>query len=93
MHISVKLDSEHDRDIITWLESFGGRKRSEAVRAAIRTHLAGGTSESQILNRLASIERMMRQGVTLASPGETPNAVDTPEMEEARAALANLANL
>lgn len=35
-HLSVKLDIEHDADIIDWLEGQPRGQRSEIVRAALR---------------------------------------------------------
>lgn len=82
--ISFTLDSDADRDILAWLRAQPGRSRSEAIRQALRAHLAdgGGITLDEVHRAILRLERRLQNGVLIsqpagAAPAEPPDLAAT----------------
>lgn len=83
--VNFTLDPEGDRDLWLWLKSFEGTKRrSIAVRDAIRKGRAQGVSNAEILQAVRDLERKIGR-MTLTSVEE--------RRQESPEAAANLDDL
>lgn len=83
--VTFSLDSEHDRDLLQWLDGLPWRERSAAIRAALRRDLS---SEVQLADVLAAVHDLgaRLQWGAVAPTEETA----TDEPPEAAAALDEL---
>jgi len=67
--ISFTVDSEKDRDLVRWLDGLPRRKRSEAIRQALRAHLArGSVTLGDVYQAVKVLERRLDTGLVVASP-------------------------
>jgi Arc/MetJ-type ribon-helix-helix transcriptional regulator len=79
--ISFTVDSEKDRDLVRWLDSLPRRKRSEAIREALRAHLGrGGVTLGDVYQAVKTLERKLGTGMVVASA-----SVPDPDREDAPA--------
>jgi hypothetical protein len=86
--VTLSLDTEADKDILSWLNR--QENRSAAVRGAIRDHLGnGGVTIGDVYQVVKTIERRIEAGVLVAGNGEPEAVADEPP--EAAAALDALA--
>ena len=66
--VSFTADSEKDRDLVRWLDGLPRRKRSEAIREALRAHLGrGGVTLEDVYQAVKALERKLGTGVVVAS--------------------------
>ncbi|MCP5098731.1 MAG: hypothetical protein GY943_24535 [Chloroflexi bacterium] len=62
--ISLTLNTERDQDIIDWLNSFGSREKSKAIRAALRTHISETAYHDVTLRDIyQAIQALGRSGI------------------------------
>ena len=85
--VSFSLDTEADQNILCWIDSLPKRKRSEAIREALRGHLEHGVSLGDVYQAVLALERKIGQGVILSS-GNHKEVSEEPE--DIAAALDNL---
>jgi hypothetical protein len=66
--VSFTVDGEKDRDLVRWLDGLPRRKRSEAIRQALRAHLGrGGVTLGDVYQAVKALERRLDTGVLVAS--------------------------
>ena len=89
--VSFTYDDEADKDIARWLNRLPKRKRSEAIRAALRDHLGrGGVTLGDVYQAVKALERKLGAGVVIAgTQGQDTDMVEEPP--DAAAALDALA--
>lgn len=88
---SFTLDDYNDRDILTWLDQLPKRKKSEAIREALRAHLGGcGVTLGDIYQAVREIDRKLVNGVFTVGIGEPDSTVDIDEPQDVAAALDEL---
>ena len=77
--VSFTVDSEKDRDLVRWLDGLPRRKRSEAIREALRAHLGrGGVTLGDVYQAVKALERKLGTGVVVASA--SPSGRDEPDV-------------
>lgn len=76
--ISFSLDTETDQDILRWIDDLPKRKRSEAIREALRSHLAHDVSLGDVYQAVRDLERKIGQAPILSS-GNHKEASEEPE--------------
>jgi len=88
--ISFTVDSEKDRDLVRWLDGLPRRKRSEAIRKALRANLGrGGVTLGDVYQAVKALERRLDAGVLVASASPSNrDELDAPP--DVLAALDNL---
>jgi hypothetical protein len=84
--ISFTIDPVGDVDIKHWLDGLPDGHRSEAIRQAIRSHIAQQTTLSDVLRAVQRLERKIEAGAVAVEDSKA-------EPDEAVAALTALANL
>lgn len=86
--VNFSLDGERDQDILDWLDSQPRRRRSAAIRAAIRTLIARGDDPTlaDIMAEIRALPSRMPVAVAIESNGDAPDT-QTAEPEEAAANL------
>ena len=84
---AVIVCDQADRDLLAWLRAQPGRARSEAIRGALRAHLAeGGATLDEVHRAILRLERRLQNGAFVAQPaGAAP-----PEPPDLAAALDGL---
>jgi Arc/MetJ-type ribon-helix-helix transcriptional regulator len=66
--VSFTVDSEKDRDLVRWLDGLPRRKRSEAIREALRAYLGRwGVTLGDVYQAVKALERKLSTGVVVAS--------------------------
>lgn len=86
---SFSLDTEVDKDIQRWLEQQPPNRRSEAIRAAIREHLAhGGITVGDVYQAVQALRKDIQSRTFAAAAGG-----NEPEIDEPAAAVAALDRL
>jgi len=66
--VSFTVDGEKDRDLVRWLDGLARRKRSEAIRQALRAHLGqGGVTLGDVYQAVKALERKLGTSVVVAS--------------------------
>jgi hypothetical protein len=66
--VSFTVDSEKDRGLVRWLDGLPRRKRSEAIREALRAYLGrGGVTLGDVYQAVKALERKLGTGVVVAS--------------------------
>lgn len=88
---SFTLDDQADRNILNWLDRVPSRKKSEAIRVALRDHLHGReVTLGDIYRAVQELDRRMASGAALAEASETRELADTDEPTDVAAALDSL---
>ena len=88
---SFTLDDYNDRDILTWLDQLPKRKKSEAIREALRAHLSGcGVTLGDIYQAVREVDRKLANGAFAVGIGELGSTIDTDEPRDVAAALDEL---
>jgi hypothetical protein len=91
--VSFAVDSEKDRDIVRWLDGLPRRKRSEAIREALRGHLGrGAVTLGDVYQAVKNLGRKLEAGAVVLG-GASPSSEEWDEPPEAAAALDALAEL
>ena len=79
--VTFKLDTEADRDLVRWLDGLPKRKRSEAIRGALRDSLGrGGVTIGDVYQIVKALERKLQAGAVAVAPAP---AAGSDEQEEA----------
>ena len=87
---SFTLDDQTDRDILTWLDRLPKRKKSEAIREALRAHLSGqDVTLDHIYQVVREIDRKLAYGVVIGD-GSVDDVPETDEPPDVAAALDRL---
>lgn len=89
--ISFTLDTEEDKDILRWLKRQDRRRRSLAIREALRERVMGGITLGDVYQAVKDLERKMRSGSVTIAPVDDDTDWDEPP--EAAAALDALAKM
>jgi hypothetical protein len=85
---SFTLDDHNDRDILTWLDQLPKRKKSEAIREVLRTHLSGcGVMLGDVYQAVREIDRKLASGVFAVGIGELDSTIDVDEPCDVAATL------
>ena len=87
--VVFSLDTEEDRDILQWLNSQPARKRSAAIREALRTYIGGGVTLGDVYQAIRDLERRLGSGSVAVIADDD----DLDEPPEAAAALDALAKM
>lgn len=89
--VSFTLDDRVDREIVQWLTCLPKRKKSAAIREALRGHLQGqGITLSDIYQAVQEISRKLATGTAVVGGSDASDATDTNEPPDVAAALDNL---
>lgn len=90
MTVCFTLDSAKDRDLIRWMDNLRKRKRSEAIREALRGHLErNGVTLGDVYQAIKELERKLDAGMVAATLLQPISDVQN-EPSEAAAALDTL---
>ena len=66
--VSFTIDSEKDRDLVRWLDDLPRRRRSEAIRRALRDGLGrGGVTLGDVYQAIKVLERKLDAGAAVVS--------------------------
>lgn len=88
--IAFTLDSEHDADLLAWLDKHGKRQRSAAIREALRRGVGGADiTLADVYQEMRAIRRQLRAGAVVQAPAEDRQE-ETAEEAEIRAKLTQL---
>ena len=72
---SFTLDDLNDRDLLLWLARLPSRKKSEAIRKALRAHLHdSGITLCDIYQAVIEIDRRLAAGRVLVTNGDATGA-------------------
>lgn len=88
--VCFTLDSDQDRDLVRWMDNLPKRKRSEAIREALRGHLGhNGVTLGDVYQVVKELERKLDTGMVTATSSK-PISDGQNEPSEAAAALDTL---
>ena len=91
--VTFSLDSEADKDILSYLASLPKREKSATFRAMARAYIGNaGLTLGDLYQELVEIRRMLKSGAFVAGsePGGEPAQEDDPLMAEVESLLSNL---
>ncbi len=89
--VSFTLDDQADREIVQWLARLPKRRKSAAIREALRGHLQGqGITLSDIYQAVREIDRKLATGAIVVGVNDPSDAIDANEPPDVAAALDNL---
>ena len=87
--VSFAVDSDDDRDLVRWLDGLPNRKRSEAIREALRSHLGrGGVTIGDVYQAVQELGRKLQAGTVVGCA--SPSAEEWDEPADIAAALDGL---
>jgi hypothetical protein len=91
VNVSFSVDDQADRDILNWLAHLPKRKKSEAIREALRAHLSGqGVTLGDIYQAVREMDRKLAAGVVIGGVNEVSDTTNADEPPDVAAALDNL---
>lgn len=89
--VSFTLDDQADREIVQWLARLPKRRKSAAIREALRQHLQGkGIKLSDVYQAVREIDRKLAAGAVVVGVNDPSDAIDTDEPPDLAAVLDNL---
>ena len=89
---SFCVDTQHDRNLVRYLEGIPKRKRSERIRAALYQYMGEAVTLGDVYQELAEIKRAIRSGAVVQSSGDVgeDQEADDPRVARAKDAIADL---
>lgn len=86
--VNFSLDDKRDSDILAWLDSQPRRRRSAAIRGALRTLVARGDDPTlaDVMAEIRALPSKMPVAVAIESNGDAPDT-QAAEPEEAASNL------
>ena len=91
VNVSFSVDDQTDRDILTWLALLPKRKKSEAIREALRAYLSKqGVTLGDIYQAVQEIDRKLANGVVTVGARDVYDVMGTDEPPDVAAALDTL---
>ena len=94
--MAFSLDSEADKDILSFFASLPKREKSRTFRAMARAHIGStGLTLGDLYQELVEVKRLLKSGVIVqdgqvANGRDDESTQDDPLVAEAEAQLANL---
>ncbi len=89
--VSFTLDDQADREVVQWLARLPKRRKSAAIREALREYLQGqGVTLSDIYQVVREIDHKLTTGAVVVGGNDPSDAIDTDEPPDMAAALDNL---
>jgi hypothetical protein len=88
--VSFTLDDQADREIVQWLARLPKRRKSAAIRGALRQHLGKGIKLSDVYQAVREIDRKLATGAVVVGVNGPSDAIDADEPPDVAAVLDNL---
>jgi hypothetical protein len=89
--VSFTLDDQYDRDIIGWLAEIPKRKKSAAIREALRGHLRGqSVTFRDLYQALQELNHKLESNTYVTEANSACDAADVDEPPDVAVALDNL---
>ena len=77
--VCFTLDNEQDRDLVRWLDGLHKRKKSEAIREALRSHLGrGSVTIGDVYQAVRELERKLQTGAAVSAASHPSEEWDEP---------------